>query len=66
MYLKVQHVEFVFISMMLFVISTSQVYAITNAVDENAISNKIAHKVSENAYVFQFKYCAVAHNLNAL
>ncbi len=52
MYLKVQHVEFVSISMMLFVISTSQVYAITNTVDENTISNKIAHKVSENAYVF--------------
>ena len=66
MYLKVQHVEFVFISMMLFVLSTSQVYAITNVVDENGISNKIIHKVSENAYAFQFEYCATAHNQSAL
>ena len=66
MHTKIQHVGFVFIFTMLFVISTSQVYAVSEMVDENSILNETSHEVYENIYAFQFKYCATAYNQNAL
>lgn len=66
MYIKIQHIVFVFTVLMLFAISTSQAHATTDTVSDNSISNQIVHEISENIYAFQFKYCATIHNQYAL
>lgn len=66
MYIKVQHLGFVFIALMLFATSASQVYATIDAADDNNISNETIRKVSENIYAFQFKYCSTTYNQGAL
>ncbi len=66
MYNKVQHLGFVFTVLMLFVLSANQVYATTDTVNDNSISNETVRKISENIYAFQFKYCSTTYNQDAL